>query len=281
MTTGRPLSLWVVPVALMLLIAIANPPAAFSDGREQSQSASTIPENVQAGKDLYLANCSGCHGSDAAGGVAGEGPNIQRLPATLGDQAVSAIIRDGVHGTGMPAFSQLTGDQRAAIVAFIRTLAPPTPAVVNGDPASGKIVYEENKCAECHIIDGEGGDLGPELTNIGATVQPDVLRQALLNPGGDLPRSRAARDRGKWKEYAVFRAVTKAGRTVQGIRIQETTFSIVLEDAEGKFYTFAKSDLRSLEEESGKSFMPSYRGKLSATQLDDLIAYLSNHGGIR
>ena len=272
-------SVWVICFIFAAFALIDNPPAAFSDARQQPQATSTTPQGVEAGRDLYVANCSGCHGADAAGGVAGEGPNIQRLPTSLGDEAVSAIIKNGVAGTGMPAFSQLTDAQRATIIAFIRTLVQPSSQAVKGNPAIGRNIYEENRCADCHIIDGKGGDLGPDLTNIGSTVQPDILREALLNPGGDLPRSGAIRDRGKWKEYAVFRAVTKAGRNVEGIRIRETTFSIVLEDAQGNFLVFAKSDLRTLDQISGKSFMPSYRGNLSAGQLDDLVAYLAGLGG--
>jgi cytochrome c oxidase cbb3-type subunit III len=279
MTKIRLLSVRAISLVFVLSAFICNPPAAFSDGRQQPQATPTAPQDPQAGRDLYLANCSGCHGADAAGGVAGEGPNIQRLPTSLGDEAVSAIIKNGISGTGMPAFNQLTDTQRAAIITFIHTLARSTSLAVKGDAAAGKIVYEENKCADCHIIDGKGGDLGPDLTNISGSVQPDLLRQALLNPSSDLPRSEAIRDRGKWKEYAIFRAVTKAGRKVEGIRIRETTFSIVLEDAEGNFHTFAKSDLRTLEEEPGKSFMPSYRGNLTATQLEDLVAYLASLGG--
>jgi cytochrome c oxidase cbb3-type subunit III len=279
MTRGRRSSVWAISLILVAFAFINNPPAAFSDSRQQLQAASTTSQDVEAGRDLYVANCSGCHGADAAGGVAGEGPNIQRLPASLGDDAVSAIIKNGISGTGMPAFSQLTDAERTTIIAFIRTLTPSSSEALTGNPAMGKNIYEQNKCADCHIIDGQGGDLGPDLTNIGSTVQPDALRQALVDPGSDLPRSGSIRDRGKWKEYAIFRAVTKAGRSVEGLRIRETTFSIVLEDAQGNFHPLAKSDLRTLDEVAGKSLMPSYRGSLSAAQFDDLVAYLAGLGG--
>ena len=72
----------------------------------------------------------------------------------------------------------------------------------------------------------------------------------------------------------MYRAVEKDGRVVEGVRVGEDSFTIVLKDAGGKLHGFRKPDLRSLEKEPGKSFMPSFKDTLSAPQLDDLVAYL-------
>jgi mono/diheme cytochrome c family protein len=58
------------------------------------------------------------------------------------------------------------------------------------------------------------------------------------------------------------------------VRVGEDSFTIVLKDAGGKFHGLWKPDLRSLEKEPGRSFMPSFKDTLSAAQLDDLVAYL-------
>jgi mono/diheme cytochrome c family protein len=47
----------------------------------------------------------------------------------------------------------------------------------------------------------------------------------------------------------------------------------------GQLHSFRKLDLQSIEKEPGKSFMPSFKNTLSATQLDDLIAYLASLKG--
>jgi len=78
----------------------------------------------------------------------------------------------------------------------------------------------------------------------------------------------------RWTQYLIFRAVKKDGRVIEGMRVGEDSFSIVLKDASGKFHGLYKPDLRSLEKEPGKSFMPSFRGTLSDSQIDDLVAYL-------
>ena len=84
------------------------------------------------------------------------------------------------------------------------------------------------------------------------------------------------RDRGKWVLYTIFRAVQRDGKVVEGMRVSESTFAIVLEDVKGDFHSLSKANLRSLEKEPGKTYMPSFKDTLSAAQLDDIVAYLSS-----
>jgi len=73
--------------------------------------------------------------------------------------------------------------------------------------------------------------------------------------------------------------VTKDGRSVNGTRVYEDSFTIELKDAAGRFHSFKKLELQKLEKLPGKSVMPSFKDTLSATQLDDLVAYLSSLKG--
>ncbi len=72
--------------------------------------------------------------------------------------------------------------------------------------------------------------------------------------------------------------VTKSGKEISGIRINEDTFTIQLKDVGGHYYSFDKSALKSITTEPGKSFMPSFTN-LSAGDLDDLVAYLASLKG--
>jgi putative heme-binding domain-containing protein len=247
------------------LPAAAIPVAAAPQGRRP---------DLSTGKQLFDSSCSGCHGLDASGG---QGPNIQRIPATLGDEATAKIIKGGVPGTGMPAFAGLTDGQAMQIVAHIRTLANAAMGdVATGDPEKGKAVYDASGCANCHIVNGVGGDLGPDLTGIGSLRPVDFIRLELQNPGGNLPKSPVTGITiGKWTEYMMFRAVTKDGRTIEGMRAGESTFEIVLEDANANFHSLHKADLKSLEKEPGKSFMPS-QSSLSDADLNNVAAYLAS-----
>jgi putative heme-binding domain-containing protein len=160
-------------------------------------------------------------------------------------------------------------------VAFLRSLdASTTTDNVKGDAKHGEALYQSRGCPACHMIAGQGGVIGPELTRIGTMRGPGSLNARLLDPGANLPENGTGFYASKWTEYLMFRAVEKKGDVVEGMRVSEDSFTIDLKDASGKINGFWKPDLRSLKPEPGKSFMPSFKGVLSAPQMDDLAAYL-------
>jgi cytochrome c oxidase cbb3-type subunit III len=269
MTTRHPRLARLVAATVFLAVPVMLfPSAARAQGRKP---------DLSTGKQLFDSSCSSCHGLDASGG---QGPNIQRIPETLGDEATAKIIKTGVPGTGMPAFAGLTDAQAMQIVAHIRSLQNSAMGdVATGDPETGKAVYDARDCANCHMVNGVGGDLGPDLTGIGSLRPADFMRLELQNPGENLPKSPVTGIAiGKWTEYLMFRAVTKEGHVVEGMRIAESTLEIVLEDGQGNFHSLHKADLQSLRKEPGKSFMPT-QSSLSDADLNNLAAYLASLKG--
>jgi cytochrome c oxidase cbb3-type subunit III len=235
------------------------------------------PEDVATGKKLYEATCSRCHGLDAGGS---DGPSLQGAPERLGDDAMGGIIRGGIPGTGMNGFGSLSADETGQIIGYLRTLGHTADAeIANGDVARGKSVYESSGCAGCHIISGEGGGVGPELTRVGAMRGPSYLRTTLLTPGTNLPQEAGAMERGRFTQYLFVHVVTKDGHSVDGTRVSEDSFTIVIKDSTGHFHAFKKLDVEKVEKIPGKSVMPSFKDTLSASQLDDLVAYLASLKG--
>jgi len=246
---------------------------------QQGPAVETTPANsatgkpdLEDGKRQFIQNCSTCHGVNAGGEV---GPDLRGVAAQLGDSAVHDIVRRGIPGTAMPGSATMSEKQVSDIVAYLKTLeTAPTPATLAGDPTRGDALYKSSGCRSCHMIAGQGGDIGPELTRIGAMRGAASLKQRLVDPSADLPKVGEGVFGSRWTQYLIFRAVKKDGRVIEGMRVGEDSFSIVLKDASGKFHGLYKPDLRSLEKEPGKSFMPSFRGTLSDSQIDDLVAYL-------
>jgi cbb3-type cytochrome oxidase cytochrome c subunit len=71
-------------------------------------------------------------------------------------------------------------------------------------------------------------------------------------------------------------AVTSDGRTIVGVPMNEDTFTVQLMDASERVHSLQKSSLTSLRHED-RSLMPSYdAGRLSNTDLDDVVAYLQS-----
>jgi cytochrome c oxidase cbb3-type subunit III len=259
------------------LVAFAGGPALAQIPRDPTPVvAKTSPEDIAAGKVLYEATCSKCHGLDGGGG---DGPSLQGAPERLGDAEVGAIIRGGIPGTGMNGFGSLNVDETGQVVGYLRTLGRTADMeVAKGDPAKGKEVYDSSGCAGCHIIDGQGGGVGPELTRVGSMRGPGYLRTQLTTPGSDLPHEAGAMERGRFTQYLFVRVTTKDGHVSEGTRVYEDTFTIELKDAAGRFHSFRKLDVK-VEKLPGKSVMPSFKDTLTATQLDNLVAYLASLKG--
>src|SRR5882672_2823533 len=108
-----------------LLVVAAALRAQFpdSDSRSERNPLAGQPDAILAGKKLFMASCSGCHGANAEGG---RGPNLTegRQIRRLNDKALFASIRSGVPGTDMPP-TNLPDDQIWRLVAFVRALSAP------------------------------------------------------------------------------------------------------------------------------------------------------------
>jgi cytochrome c oxidase cbb3-type subunit III len=236
----------------------------------------TTPESIAAGKDLFAGTCANCHGVDGSGA---NGPNIRGVGAMLGPEGVYNTIRGGVIGTGMPSFTAMDDATVWKIVDFVMSLGHEDTGVATGDSQKGKEIYDANQCAMCHAIGAQGGDLGPNLSRIGEQRSIVSLTKILNDPGGNLPLDTNLPERSAYTAYLVYRAMLKDGKVVEGTRVNEDSFTIQLRDSEGHLHSMQKFFVTSIEPEPGKSFMPSYKDKLTAAQINDLVAYLSSLGG--
>jgi hypothetical protein len=67
--------------------------------------------------------------------------------------------------------------------------------------------------------------------------------------------------------------VTRDGKTIDGRRLNEDTYTVQIADSEGRLLSFSKANLREFTV-STKAAMPSYKGELAQDELADLISYL-------
>ncbi len=242
----------------------ASPQGPPPGGAAQESPVSKLtPDDIATGKQIFAAQCAGCHGFDGSGQL---GPNLHGVEARRGDAGIFSVVRNGTGA--MPPVMSLNDQRVWQVVGFVRTLGDMGPVeAAKGDAAKGKAVYEANGCVVCHAIGMTGGGVGPQLTTVGRSRPPKYFYEFLRDPGKNPPAG-----------YELVHVVTKNGHDVTGIRVNEDTFAIVLRDVGGHFYSFDKTKLKSIEPEPGKTVMPSY-GNLSATDMDNLVAYLSSLKG--
>ncbi len=241
--------------AVVLLCAVAFAAA-------QHETAADIEDGARAFRST-CANCHGPDGNEVPGIDLGRG--VFRRPMT--DQDLIDTIRNGIPGTSMPA-SSLSAEQAARIVAYLRATAAAGRSALSGDAQRGRDLVEgKGGCLSCHRVNGKGSRLGPDLSGIGRLRRAAELEQSLVDPDAEI----LAPNR-------MYRVVTRDGTTVSGRLLNLDTFTVQMLDTSEQLRSFEKSALR----EHGfvdRSPMPSYRDRLSAQELADVVAYLASLKG--
>lgn len=259
-------------LSLAAVVALAGPPAA----PVRAQDGLTLSEqDLVQGRTHYIASCARCHGVNGGGG---EGPPLARarLPRAPDTAALMRIMSEGIPGTAMSGSWWLSQVELRQVAGFVRSLAPAdsepggSPA---GDPEHGRELYERERCATCHTVNGFGTARGPDLTAVGRRRGATYLREAILDPAAALPRGLTAMP-SDFVDYLTVRIVDADGRELRGMRMNEDTYSIQIKDARGVIHSFYKPELRALDKEFDTSLMRSYRDALSEEEVDDLVTYL-------
>lgn len=129
-----------------------------------------------------------------------------------------------------------------------------------GDPAKGKLVFEQN-CIICHTIEGKGGQVGPLLTGVGARPKADLIGK-ILDPNRSIE--------GTYRQWIVK---TKNGDVVAGRIFAENKASVQILDAAAKMHEIQREDIDRLVPTS-KTLMPEGFEQLGDEKIVDLLAYL-------
>jgi cytochrome c oxidase cbb3-type subunit III len=236
---------------------------------------------AQLGEFQFRANCAFCHGLGARGG--GRGPDLTRAKKKHGatDADLFRTINDGVPGTAMPpngATQQgvgMTPEEIWQVVTYIRSVEKKAPAVAIGDVARGSSLFNGTAaCSTCHMINGKGGRLGPDLTGTGSARSIDYLVESVRNPNRRLAQGISEAMKEFSQEYETANVVIADGTKIQGVVLNEDSFTLQMMDSREQIHLFDKDTLKSFEK-TRESMMPAYDTKtLSEKDLQDIVAYM-------
>ena len=193
------------------------------------------PASIESGKQIYMGSCSGCHGATGEGS---QGPSLLSGRASrLPDRALFSSIKNGLPGTSMPAFP-MADDKVLQVAAFVRSLtAPAVTMQVPGDPEQGRrTFFGAGRCSSCHMILGQGGHPGPDLSNIGAERTVPQLRESVLKPSARIADG-----------YRSVTAVLKSGATLEGVAKNQNNYSLQILDRSGKLHLLSRDDISKLD----------------------------------
>ncbi len=222
------------------------------------------PKAIQAGEESYQLVCSGCHGATGEGG---RGPNLVTAAGVrkASDEELFSVLKNGIPGSDMPP-SPLEEEKIWELAAYVRSLsAPAFQQNVPGDSDAGRtLFYGEAGCTTCHMIRGEGGYLGPDLTNLGVTLNLARIREGLLDPN-----KRFA------KGFDPVAVTLPDGTRVEGVAKNYSNYALQILDREGRLHFLATHETTAIEF-LDDSWMPAdYSYRLSDEAIQNILAFLS------
>jgi quinoprotein glucose dehydrogenase len=139
-------------------------------------------------------------------------------------------------------------------------------AQAGGNAERGRKVFERGdlSCVRCHKINGEGGEVGPDLSKIGAQQKRDYLLESIVLPDKQIA-----------KGFDPVVIVTESGKVHTGIVREENDELVRLITAEGNIVAIPKAEIE--ERVRGRSAMPEdLIKKLTRFELRDLVEFLAN-----
>jgi putative heme-binding domain-containing protein len=246
-------------------LASLDMPVAATKSAEFLATAKPEPELA----DLFAAFVSRKGGA----GVLAKALAGKKLPPDVAKIGLKAARASGQQVNDLVASLTKAGDLGAArkppTADEVKSLA--ADAMKLGNAARGELIYrrKELQCLACHAYAGAGGQVGPDMTSIGASAQADYLVESLLLPSSKIKEN-----------YDVTRVVTTADKVISGIKVREADGKLVLRDEKDQEVTIPLTDIAE-RSKSTKSLMPEgLTDQLTRQEFADLVKYLSELGKV-
>ena len=133
-----------------------------------------------------------------------------------------------------------------------------------GNPANGKTVFAgAGTCAKCHIVNGEGKSVGPNLSGVGAKLSREALYESVLAPSAAISHS-----------YETYTAIMEDGRSVTGLLVSQSPDQVVIRGADSIDVTLPAGQVEELVKQPVSLMPADLATTLSAEELVDVVAWM-------
>jgi putative heme-binding domain-containing protein len=147
----------------------------------------------------------------------------------------------------------------------------PTPPIneltklVGNTPNGRMVFFSTGTCHKCHVVDGMGREIGPNLTEIGSKLSREAMFESVLYPSAGISHN-----------FELWTIVLNSGTTVNGMLTSNTDEEVSIKGDDALVRTFKKSDVEELVQQK-ISMMPADLQKTMTTQeLADVVEYMQS-----
>ena len=179
---------------------------------------------------------------------------VRTLVTEAGADAEAASVRRAL---GMEPDAKPAADDLAAWRALVDG---------EGDPSSGRRIFFGSKigaCFRCHVHNGRGTTVGPDLTRLGERATKDWLLESILQPSKEMG-----------PEYIPWIIHTKDGEEQTGLGLTKGGRVENYRDATGRRFGVKVEDIVSREETTTSLMLPGLAEAMTSKELRDLLAFL-------
>jgi putative heme-binding domain-containing protein len=134
-----------------------------------------------------------------------------------------------------------------------------------GDVERGRVVFrKQGTCAKCHLVDGEGEQVGPPLSEIGGKLSREALFESILYPSAGISHS--------YETYAIQLA---DGNVASGVLVSETDQDVEIKTNEAIVRRFLRSEIEQIVKQPISLMPADLHQSLTEEELVDLVEYLT------
>jgi putative heme-binding domain-containing protein len=159
-----------------------------------------------------------------------------------------------------PVSSNMSPGDRRKLIVDVRA---------SGSAERGEQIYERTAmaCTTCHLVNGKGGKLGPDLSTLGSYMIPESILESLLNPSTDIKQG-----------YETVVVTRKDQTIVSGLLQRKTDTSVLVRDPSGKVISIPTGEVVKVDTSPVSLMPPGLTASLRRDELVDLMTFLTTLG---